>query len=45
MDCVNDRSKEVNAEITADRLEWKRKTCCADPTYWDNVRNNNKKNL
>jgi hypothetical protein len=21
--------------MTSDRREWKKKTCCADPTYWD----------
>jgi hypothetical protein len=22
-------------EMTSDRREWKKKTCCADPTYLD----------
>ncbi|XP_063532819.1 uncharacterized protein LOC134743355 [Cydia strobilella] len=34
MDCVKEdmRKKGVSAEVTKDRGEWKRKTCCADPT-------------
>jgi hypothetical protein len=34
MDCVKDdmRIKRVSMEMTSDRTEWKKKTCCADPT-------------
>jgi hypothetical protein len=34
MDCVKDdmRIKGVSTEMTTDRREWKKKTCCADPT-------------
>ncbi|KAL4703169.1 hypothetical protein ACJJTC_012083 [Scirpophaga incertulas] len=34
IECVNSdmRVKEVDDELTSDRGEWKRKTCCADPT-------------
>jgi hypothetical protein len=34
MDCVKDdkRLKGVSVEMTSDRREWKKKTCCADPT-------------
>jgi hypothetical protein len=34
MDCVKDdmRIKGVSMEITSDRREWKKKTCCANPT-------------
>jgi hypothetical protein len=34
MDCVKDdmKIKGVNMEIANDRREWKKKTCCADPT-------------
>jgi hypothetical protein len=33
MDCVKDDMKiKVNMEMTSDRREWKKKTCCADPT-------------
>jgi hypothetical protein len=34
MDCVKDdmRIKGVSMEMTSDRREWKKKTCCADPT-------------
>jgi hypothetical protein len=34
MDCVkNDmKIKGVSMEMTSDRREWKKKTCCADPT-------------
>jgi hypothetical protein len=34
MDCVNDdmKIKGVIMEMTSDRREWKKKTCCADPT-------------
>jgi hypothetical protein len=34
MDCVNDdmRIKRVSMEMTSDGREWKKKTCCADPT-------------
>jgi hypothetical protein len=34
MDCVKDdmRIKAVSMEMTSDRREWKKKTCCADPT-------------
>jgi hypothetical protein len=37
MDCVKDavRIKELGMEMTSDRREWKKKTCCADPTLWD----------
>jgi hypothetical protein len=31
----NMRIKGVSMEITSDRREWKKKTCCADPTLWD----------
>jgi hypothetical protein len=31
------RIKAVSVEMTSDRREWK-KTCCADPTYWDKGR-------
>jgi hypothetical protein len=33
MDCVNDdmRRKGVSMEMTSDRREWKKKTCCANP--------------
>jgi hypothetical protein len=36
MDCVKDdmRMKGVNMEMS-DRKEWKKKTYCADPTWWD----------
>jgi predicted 2-oxoglutarate/Fe(II)-dependent dioxygenase YbiX len=32
--CVKDdmRIKVVSMEMTSDRREWKKKTCCADPT-------------
>jgi hypothetical protein len=32
MDCVKDdiKIKGVSIEITSDRREWKKKTCCAD---------------
>jgi hypothetical protein len=26
------RIKGVSVEMTSDRKEWKKKTCCADPT-------------
>jgi hypothetical protein len=34
MDCVKDdmRIKGVSMEMTSDRREWMKKTCCADPT-------------
>jgi hypothetical protein len=34
MDCVKDymKIKRVSMEMTSDRREWKKKTCCADPT-------------
>jgi hypothetical protein len=34
MDCVKDdmRIKRVSMEMTSDRREWKKKTCCADAT-------------
>jgi hypothetical protein len=34
MDCVKDnmKIKGVGMEMTSDRREWKKKTCCADPT-------------
>jgi hypothetical protein len=34
VDCVKDdmKMKEVSMERTSDRREWKKKTCCADPT-------------
>jgi hypothetical protein len=34
MDCVKDemKIKGVSMEMTSDRREWKKKTCCADPT-------------
>jgi hypothetical protein len=34
MDCVKDdmRIKGVSMEMTSDRREWKKKTCCAEPT-------------
>ncbi|XP_075976494.1 uncharacterized protein LOC142976812 [Anticarsia gemmatalis] len=34
MDCVKEdmNKKGVSTELTAERDEWKRKTCCADPT-------------
>jgi hypothetical protein len=34
MDCVkyDMRIKGVNMEMTSDRREWRKKTCCADPT-------------
>jgi hypothetical protein len=40
MDCVkNDlKIKGMSMEMTSDRREWKKKTCCADPTYWDRGR-------
>jgi hypothetical protein len=33
-DCVKDdmNKKGVGMEMTSDRKEWKKKTCCADPT-------------
>jgi hypothetical protein len=33
-DCVKDdiRVRGVSMEMTSDRREWKKKTCCADPT-------------
>jgi hypothetical protein len=35
MDCVKEdmRIKGVSMEMTSDRREWKKKTCCADPTW------------
>jgi hypothetical protein len=36
VDCVKDmRIKGMSIEMTSDRREWKKKTCCADPTYWN----------
>jgi hypothetical protein len=37
MNCVKDdmRIKRVSMEMTSDRREWKKKTCCADLTKWD----------
>jgi hypothetical protein len=32
MDCVKDAIKGVSLAMTRDRREWKKKTCCADPT-------------
>jgi hypothetical protein len=34
MDCVEDDMgiKEVSMEMRNDRKEWKKKTCCTDPT-------------
>jgi hypothetical protein len=34
MDCVKDgmKIKGASMEMTNDRREWKKKTCCADPT-------------
>jgi hypothetical protein len=34
MDCVKDdiRIKGVSMEMTNDWRDWKKKTCCADPT-------------
>jgi hypothetical protein len=34
MDCVKDeiKIKGVSMEMTSDRREWQKKTCCADPT-------------
>jgi hypothetical protein len=34
MDCVKDdmRIKGVSMEMTSDRSEWKKKTCCSDPS-------------
>jgi hypothetical protein len=34
MDCVKDdmRIKGMSIEMMSDRREWKKKTCCADPT-------------
>lgn len=32
MGCVNENKEGVNADMTADRGEWKRKTWCAHPT-------------
>jgi hypothetical protein len=34
MDCVKDdmKIKGLSMEMTSDRREWKKKTCCADPT-------------
>jgi hypothetical protein len=34
MDCVKEdmRIKGVSMEMTIGRREWKKKTCCADPT-------------
>jgi hypothetical protein len=34
MDCVKDymRIKGVGMEMTSDRREWKKKTCCVEPT-------------
>jgi hypothetical protein len=29
------RIKGVSMEMTSDRREWKKNTCCADPTLWD----------
>jgi hypothetical protein len=28
-------NKGVSMEMTSDRREWKKKTCCADTTKWD----------
>jgi hypothetical protein len=25
----------VSMEVTSDRREWRKKTCCADPSLWD----------
>lgn len=46
MDCVRDdmSKKGVTLEMRADRREWKRRTCCADPTQWDQGRENNMSN-
>jgi hypothetical protein len=37
MDCVKDdmRIIEVSLEMTSVRRGWKKKTCCADPIYWN----------
>jgi hypothetical protein len=35
VDCLKDDIKGVSMEITSGRREWKKKTCCADPTWWD----------
>jgi hypothetical protein len=37
MDRVKDdmRIKGVSMEMTSDRREWKKKSCCADSTYCD----------
>jgi hypothetical protein len=36
MDCVRDdmkiKGEGVSMKMTRDRREWKKKTCCADPT-------------
>lgn len=32
--------KDVNTEVTADKREWYRKTCCANPTYYNFDRKN-----
>jgi hypothetical protein len=32
MDCVKDDTKIKGVEMTSDRREWKKKTCCADST-------------
>jgi hypothetical protein len=32
MDCVKDDIKRVSMGMTGDRREWKKETCCADPT-------------
>jgi hypothetical protein len=37
MDCVKDymKIKGVSMDMTTDRREWKKRTCCADPTLWN----------
>lgn len=40
LDCVKEDilRRGGNAETTFDRIEWKRKICCADSTKWDKGR-------
>jgi hypothetical protein len=36
MDCVKDNMIIKVVSGDDDGREWKKKTCCDDPTYWDN---------
>jgi hypothetical protein len=40
MDCVRDdmNRKDVCDELTGNREMWKKKTCCADPKYLNEIR-------